>query len=285
MRETAEGKNSEENVWYLAIGSMMLPQSYEQRNFHPLASQPAELLDYKLNFFGGVGFAEAVPAPGESLHGVMHMVTPQQMVELDKLEVGYVRKLGKARPYDGKGENNNDTKELVEVTVYCRPSMDTVNKPPAERYLEILIAGAKHWGVDPTYIQFLQEHEFQPRTLPTDFLSFGDPPPESHYTEVPETTEDGEVYFSLNGKIIHASYPPGHSHGAYLIHMRLYKGPHFEVGLSQLALDLKYGVVKDIKDCSPEHSGYLEDVHYRFMERCDELKYYKVIGSFDSPCP
>lgn len=57
--------------WYFAIGAMMNPMSVRNRNIEPLASAPGELLGFELKFFGPMGFAEAVPCPGASFHGVL----------------------------------------------------------------------------------------------------------------------------------------------------------------------------------------------------------------------
>jgi len=277
-----------DTVWYFAIGSMMLPKSYALRDFVPLESHPAELNDFRLGFFGPMGFAEAISSAGESLHGVIHKVTHAQMLELDKVEVGYIRQTGTARPYGidwGQTSDNQDDPKLVLVTVYCRPEGDNKeedNRPPKQRYLEILIAGAKHYRVERKYVKFLENHPFQPRTSPEEFQNFGNPPPDRHFTEIPQSTED-RLYFALNRRVIEACYPPDHKHGNFLRHMLQKFGPHFEVGLSQLALDLKYDVVKDIKDCTPEHSAYLEDSHYRFMKKAGDVQYYKVLGSYSLP--
>ena len=63
--------NKSNTFWYFAIGSMMSPKSMENRNIVPLTSAPAELFDYDLKFFGGMGFGEAVHKPGASFHGVL----------------------------------------------------------------------------------------------------------------------------------------------------------------------------------------------------------------------
>ncbi|CAB9522818.1 Gamma-glutamylcyclotransferase [Seminavis robusta] len=268
-------------VWYLAIGSMMLPQSYEVRGFHPKQSQAAELLDYRLGFFSCQGFAEAIPSPGDSLHGVMHLVSIEEMRELDKIEAGYIRRLGKARPY---GKDCSTTNELVDVTVYCRPegaNKEEENKPPHERYLEILIAGAEHFGVDPNYIQFLKDHDRQPRTFPSQYLSFADPPVGKRFTKFPNQPNDGSLLVCLNGKVIRISYPLDHEHRNFFFNMVQKYGHHFEVGMSQIALDIKLGCIKDMKDCTPELSAYIEDRHYRFMKTNHDIKYYQVIGSYD----
>lgn len=292
-------------MWYFAIGSMMLPESYEQRDFHPLESHPAELADFRLGFFSSMGFAEAIPSPGDSMHGVVHRVTEAQMLELDKVEVGYIRLTGNARPYGPKWEqlqsdktqdNNNapfdepsDYDMPMKVSVYCRPdgaNKEEDNRPPKERYLEILIAGAKHFGVDPGYIAFLEKHDRQPRTPPDQFIGFGDAPADAqHFTQVPESSDEegGSLFFSLNGKVIQTVYPANHPHHNYFKHMIQKYGPHFELGMSQLNLDLTYGVVQNIRDCTPQQSSYVEDSHYRYVKQRGELEHYKVIGSFALP--
>jgi len=283
--------DDDDACWYFAIGSMMLIESYQLRGLSPTASLPAELYGYRLGFFGPMGFAEAIPTPlGESsMHGVMHRVTQAQMKQLDKVEIGYVRRTGKARPYNNRigSSSSHHNNELVTVTVYCRPdgaNQEEENRPPKERYMEILIAGATQFGVDPTYIDFLKQHEYQPRTQPADFQSFArstddDNDNPKHYTQVPASNDDN-LFFSLNGKVFQVTYPPDHPHRAFLRHLLGKYGPHLEVGMSQLVLDLKYGAVKDLKDCTSEHSAYIEDSHYRFMEQSGALGYYKVLGSF-----
>ena len=50
----------------------MNPVSLENRELFPIESKPAEILDYKLVFFGKLGMAEAFPEEGQSFHGVVH---------------------------------------------------------------------------------------------------------------------------------------------------------------------------------------------------------------------
>ncbi|CAB9500357.1 AIG2-like family [Seminavis robusta] len=283
ITETAAVEEDATNMWYLAIGSMMLPHSYDNRHFYPQKSHPGELFDFRLGFFSSQGFAEAIPSPGDSLHGVMHRVTAEQMRELDKIEVGYVRRIGKARPY---GNGSDGQQELVDVTVYCRPdgtnNNEDDNKPPKERYIGIMIAGAKHFGVDPSYVEYLEKHDFQPRTPPSEFKAFEDPSDKSmEYAQVPASPGvNGELFFSVNGKVLQLSHPPDSLLGTFLKDAQTKYGPHLEVVWSQTFFDAKYGVVKDFKDCTQEHSAYIEDMHYRHTEQHNELQYCKVIGKF-----
>ena len=56
--------SSEKTVWYFAIGSMMNPVSLANREIFPIESKPAEILDYKIGFFGQLGMAEALYEEG-----------------------------------------------------------------------------------------------------------------------------------------------------------------------------------------------------------------------------
>jgi hypothetical protein len=63
------------------------------------------------------------------------------MIRLDKIEAGYSRDNGKAELYDGT---------IVDVTVYSRKNKERgphVDKPPTERYIDIITIGCKFWGV------------------------------------------------------------------------------------------------------------------------------------------
>ena len=63
------------------------------------------------------------------------------MKVLDSIEVVYDRIPAKAKLYDGT---------IVDCTVYADPSgiMDrSMDKPPTERYIQIMTEGAKTYGV------------------------------------------------------------------------------------------------------------------------------------------
>ena len=72
--------------WYFAIASMMNPRGITNRNVHPIESKPAELIDHKIYFFGGFGYAEAIPEKDSSFHGVLHRLDKESMERLDLVE-------------------------------------------------------------------------------------------------------------------------------------------------------------------------------------------------------
>ena len=67
-------------IWYFAIGAMMNPLSIRYRGINPLESIPAEIIDYKLGFFGDMGFASAIYHEGSSFHGVLHKLSNEDIL-------------------------------------------------------------------------------------------------------------------------------------------------------------------------------------------------------------
>ena len=94
--------------------------------------------------------ASAKPEAGKSFHGVLHKCTAKEMEVLDKIESIYGRIPSKAKLYDGN---------LIDCTVYSDPDgkIDDIlkkgnNKPPSERYIQIMSEGAAFYGVKPEYV-------------------------------------------------------------------------------------------------------------------------------------
>ena len=70
--------------------------------------------------------------------------------------------------YDGR------TKDAV---VYVRKdnTPGPNDKPPTQRYIEIMVEGCKHFGIKQSYIDWLEGLESQPRTKPEDWKKFDVP--------------------------------------------------------------------------------------------------------------
>ena len=127
--------------------------SLNSRGIFPAESNPAEIQDYDLIFFGGAGMACAEAKEGKSFHGVLHKVTEEEMRILDGIERIYTRVPSKAKLYDGT---------IVDCTVYADPTgkIDRSNdKPPTARYIQIMSEGAESYGVKKEYIDWLKNHE------------------------------------------------------------------------------------------------------------------------------
>lgn len=87
------------------------------------------------------------------------------MNHLDSIESTYIRVLAKVRLYDGN---------YINAYVYTLNEINRqvvgINKPPSERYRDIMILGSQHHGVKQHYIDWLKTIEVVPRTKPENFL-------------------------------------------------------------------------------------------------------------------
>jgi len=85
---------------------------------------------------------------------------------LDRIEAAYERLPATAVDYDGNE---------IKCSVYSQnaeffKSPDRANdKPPMERYLDLMAEGAKHFGIKQEYIDWILNHEKQPRKKPEEF--------------------------------------------------------------------------------------------------------------------
>lgn len=283
MSGTADESSSSSSLCnYFAIGSMMHPESMKQRKIAPIRSQPAELLDQRIHFFGAAGFAEAVPEEGASFHGVVHQITHETMDELDKVELTYKRKQATAKLYDGT---------LITVTVYYRDEeelkrcADQVDNPPTDRYLAILTDGARHFQLKQEYIEFLEQHERQPRPDPKDFLSLQIPAGIDRVFAFEEVEagdgEDGRpLLVSIRGKVIEYVGSNTFVKTTILV-LRREHGPSLEMCMSRAQYDPKYGLPGKLEDFTREHAAVMEHEFCVSLQGLDVFESFKVIGVFE----
>lgn len=244
-------------TWYFAIGSMMNPNSLKSRDLHPLESYPGEILDYELIFYGGGGMAVAIEKEGASFHGVLHKMTLDDIAKLDGIEVGYQKRPAKVKKYDG---------EIIDAFVYSNgsPSQADNGSPPAQRYLEILLQGCKHYGVSQSHIDYLSSIKYRPRKLPHEFQQIPISADLPTWTEEQLQEGNGEngrpLYIAINGKVREFIGP---REGLYfnIANNNHCWGHHMELFSSKMLFDPKYGTHDKIEQFSREHCAYLEDIH------------------------
>ena len=109
-------------------------------------------MDFKITFFGKEGMASAVASPGESFHGVVHLMKDADMDILDEIEISYDRTLGTCKYYDG--ETAQCVAYVVNQEKFESLSAGGLveNHSPSERYMDIMIEGAQIFGVAEEYI-------------------------------------------------------------------------------------------------------------------------------------
>lgn len=256
----------EETVEYFAIGSMMNPMSLNMRGIHPLESRAACLKDYELFFGMDSGFAAARQDPGSEMHGVVHRLTRQELDMLDKIEFWYIKELVEVVPYTGE-----ENLAPVEAFVYIfDPKMvekypeKFAKSPPSARYMEILQEGAKHFGLEKTFIENnLENIEIVPRKALTELRTFKIPEgflPEWTFEKMQEKDkEDKEiVFFAIKKKIFRFNLT-GVGENTHFI--RKERGTHFAHQIaSKYWYEPQYGVPTQVGDMQDELHSYVEDM-------------------------
>ena len=273
----SEGLNNmTETLWYFAIGSMTHPVSLKQRKLSPLQSFPAKIGGFRLEFITKQGFATAVADENSSFHGVLHEMTISEMEQLDTIEAGYDRVNAVAYLYDGT------TRECCVYTakamLLTKPEF-SVNLPPAERYLDIIIAGCKHHNVDQAHITFLESVERIPRKKPEEFLRISDVDDKPTWTmeQVAQgdgKNGDGPYYMVVNGKVREYIGPKDYLVFKMMTQFNIWGG-HYDLWNGKLMYDPKYGECESIDDMLREHCQCIEDFHVNFDK---ENGYFKTVA-------
>ena len=230
------------------------------------------------------------------------------MERLDKIEISYKRVHGQARMYDGT---------TVTATVYTKAgTFGQENNPPHERYLDIMIEGAKHFNVHPDHITFLKNHECQPRPKPNEFNTFGEPdydgPGLSYEDDVLPyngCTSSSIVRLTVNGKVIEictkdVKDPLFHK----TLHFYKQYGQRIEIVYSKMLYDPLYGTPDKIEvsdmygiskfvyfmfvhlltrchnmfqDFTREHAAYIEHMAHTISVHHNTVDMWKVVGRIE----
>lgn len=139
-------------LWYFAYGANMAASKLLARGVAPTRSLAAHLPDWALRF-NHPGqpphepvFASIDPAPGATVYGVAHAITPAEAAALDRFERGYHRVPVALRLADGP---------TVAGFAYQtdRPCPEGV---PSARYLGLLLEGARAHTLPPGLIADLE---------------------------------------------------------------------------------------------------------------------------------
>jgi len=114
------------------------------------------LKDFKLVFnYPGYplvepAFANLKPSKGSEVHGVAFAMSKASMERMDSIEPEeYTKKKVTLQAYDGR--------ELNGFVYYFDKSSE--EKPPSERYMSIIVTGARNAGLKEDYLTWLQSLE------------------------------------------------------------------------------------------------------------------------------
>jgi gamma-glutamylcyclotransferase len=118
----------------------------------------ARLDDHRLAFTrrsvrSGMGVADVIAAPGESVWGALYELRPTDAAVLDRKEGAgwaYVRQPTQVRTVDGSA---------VDAFIYTVLHKEAREIPPSYTYLSRLVEGARKRGLPDTYIRELERLE------------------------------------------------------------------------------------------------------------------------------
>ena len=170
---------------YFAFGSNMASSTMRNlRKLNPIAETAAILPQYELVFsIPGTPLMEpswAAVRPTEDdtsvVHGVLYRLTEEDFVKVCQTEgVPFAYRLKRCQviPYVGDGINAGETRRLsgqssssssktvvrAITLVDANEDNNKQNIPPSQSYLNVLLRGAKEFGLDRNYVQYLESIE------------------------------------------------------------------------------------------------------------------------------
>lgn len=170
--------------YYFGFGSNMSMASLRAKGVEPRSSRRAVLSGWRLRFNvqhffrheGGVGNIEHTGNPADRVLGVLHECPDEALARLDDAEAyghGYDRIEVVVKPHRPDTGSESGIRALTYIGM---PDFIDNRCRPSRRYLNIILDGAWHAGLDRDYIQELAN---QPIHEPGDYPAFV--PPEGDY--------------------------------------------------------------------------------------------------------
>ncbi|CAF1091008.1 unnamed protein product [Rotaria sordida] len=274
-------------VWYFAIGSMINPISLYLRDLTPIISYPVICKDYKIVFRSPNGMADIEACLDAEFHGVVHLLTNEQMKHLDEIEFTYHRIKIKCIDYQGQYH----TAYAYQMNIKGQlPSI------PYERYLDIIVKGCEYYGVQSVYINRLKDEQpVIPRKKPANFQSFKDFLSDTYYSLDELQKHNGDdpslpLWVSINGKILEYAGLPPNDHPDYEVQQKFYTFVKQKLGGREVTniaakglYDPLYKIPLNDEDISDEHRAQIEDYYYDTLGNSQNKLYWKPIGRLRQP--
>ncbi len=146
-------------VWYFAYGSNMQPATFaERRGIVPAQALPARALGWRLVLDKpplvpiGESFANLIATAGAETFGVVYEITPDDLSHVDLTEgvlIGnYTRVEIAVEPL---ASSDGPARAFTLVSDQRAPDLR-----PSDRYMQLLIEGAKHHGLPDAWIAMLR---------------------------------------------------------------------------------------------------------------------------------
>ncbi len=232
--------------------------------------------------------SDGSPASKVSSVSMLSSLPSHRRISLENIDMGSFAILpcgldngvGDGDEESSSGGGSDNTPTPAKHTSTC------LDQPPLERYVDIMIDGCQHFGVSEEYIEFLRNHESQPRPEPGEFHSFGEPPkggPTYTLQEVEQCDgRDGRpLRITFCGRVMECSLDRNSQDWKEFVEIHEQVGHVGELYISKVAYDPKYGVPERLEDFTQEHANYLEDLMWRYMTFTGLPDAWQPIGLFD----
>lgn len=188
---------------YFGYGSNLDPVSLRVKGVEPLSSRRGTLVGWRLRFNiahffrheGGVANIERTGAEGDRVEGVVHRLQDGALEALDRAEAypdGYDRATVTVETVDGEAEA---------MTYVGTPDFIDDSCLPSRRYLNIVVRGAEHAGLSPSYVDQLRHHPVLPARRDPPF----EHPPGEHPTFTAITLAEHPEYTALDDAVFDMS--------------------------------------------------------------------------------
>ncbi|WP_296059371.1 gamma-glutamylcyclotransferase family protein [uncultured Amphritea sp.] len=189
---------------YFGFGSNMNTTSLRAKGVEPLASRRAILHGWRLRFNvqhffrheGGVGNIERSDNPADKVLGVLHDCPDEALISLDAMEAyghGYDRITVDV--------DVDDEEQVSAFTYIGMPEFINDDCLPTQRYLNLLVDGARSAGLASEFVSHLTEH---PVHQPDEYPPFQ--PPAGDYPRFDATTlAHHPLYTALYGAVFDMS--------------------------------------------------------------------------------
>lgn len=251
-----------DNIWYWGTGSMINPVSLQGRGLEVLESHYSQLQNHECVFFGPNGYSAPVPANGETMWGVLHLITQATLNKINPLLEGS-SDLTTVEATKGDGK-------VVECVTHV---LNRVKMPastdnlPKENYIAILVEGADHYRIPAEYKEMLLAKENRPRRTPDIFVTCPEPEEKKMFSvadveaggntdgdpEKPCLTIFGNKVLEYLGPRDPTVFPN------WGLFKSKFLGKRMVFEFSKLEYDPKYGVADSWEEMSPEAQAYYED--------------------------
>ena len=145
-----------ETLWYFAYGSNLDPRTFlGRRRIRPVETRRAALAGYRLVFDlrigdGERGVANLLPERGARVCGVAYRISASQAAWLDRTE-GVPHGAYRRLPVRLRDDADADFAGFTYLSERRSPE-----RKPSERYMNLLLHGARHHGLPDAWVHWLR---------------------------------------------------------------------------------------------------------------------------------